>query len=656
MTGRDATAAADLTNNEEDALVLAQLHRSVSSVAGAGSGSGAAQVAFPDAWKGLVGGGGDDLTPSEIQGLAGAMEGASSSLGGSRAPSVHDAEVNFEERFSRFREASQWCLRRNDASERSEASLKMEVKAAAEDFLRGRSKRKRKRTGDQLHSFLAHGDKSTSGNVETGRKRSGAKRKRRRSPLPPLPPSSPKLAPKQYFPGLSSQGVGRSKTWASQSSLEALGKNFIRSARIPLSSLEELKQLCVQGPTTMSRICAMRALKLLRLVSSTAFCDFARFEWFYSAIDVGFFSETPFANILAHMAVDTCRQKPRMTRAEWCVVRRAMGKRRRFSGAFIDGRRYELSKSRERARLERVREGSSMTGTIVSALHPVTRRPEAGVLLGFLYQVDYTIDCLVRFQTPFLGVRRVPDISIASELPFHSSRQSVSSGNVRSSIVESLDESLDRAQEMVRLLDSKALLVAHIGYLHDCVEADSVASSSAEPAALDAAFLAEYRWTWMAIRCVNRQLDAMFPHHHTISSNSAYLDTIICGATAPSASPAVAKDGTSAAEFSLWLKKRKDGVAGSTLQEECLDYFQKANATMGGDDTVASGCAAILRALLNVSADANEGQVAKVKSALDVLKQFVDDEASKIECKNSTGKKKIKAALQKLIDAVGLLR
>ena len=209
---------------------------------------------------------------------------------------------------------------------------------------------------DGKHKSKSKGRTSRKSGGKRQRKSSalrGSKRKRR-NPLPSV--SKP----------LKLRKMPTEKRWPSRKAKELMEDHHGRGRLlIPKPHLMALKNNASLGP----------ALRLARLLTGN-FHNFARFEWFYGTIDVAYFSEDPFGSMLSQMAVDgdAKMNKRKLTRSEWSVLRRSMGKPRRFGPSFIEEKMSELSRYRERRRIERIVEGKDgdLIGTNVHAIHPFT--------------------------------------------------------------------------------------------------------------------------------------------------------------------------------------------------------------------------------------------------------------------------------------------
>ncbi|XP_020105525.1 protein ALWAYS EARLY 2 isoform X3 [Ananas comosus] len=155
--------------------------------------------------------------------------------------------------------------------------------------------------------------------------------------------------------------------------------------------------------------------KLSHCLSSRLLRRWCVFEWFYSAIDYPWFAKSEFVEYLNHVRLG---HVPRLTRAEWGVIRSSLGKPRRLSKKFLQEEREKLQRYRDSVRVHYaelragVREGLPndlarplSVGQRVIACHPKTREIHDGSVL--------TVDrnrCRVQFDRPELGVEFVMDI------------------------------------------------------------------------------------------------------------------------------------------------------------------------------------------------------------------------------------------------------
>jgi hypothetical protein len=77
---------------------------------------------------------------------------------------------------------------------------------------------------------------------------------------------------------------------------------------------------------------------------------FCLYEWFYSHLDRDYFALNEFSSLLAIKANFPLGNVPLLTRSEWAVVRRKLGRPRRLSPAFFASERAKLEAYREDVR------------------------------------------------------------------------------------------------------------------------------------------------------------------------------------------------------------------------------------------------------------------------------------------------------------------
>ncbi|KZV24018.1 protein ALWAYS EARLY 3-like [Dorcoceras hygrometricum] len=136
------------------------------------------------------------------------------------------------------------------------------------------------------------------------------------------------------------------------------------------------------------------------------------YEWLYSAIDSPWFAKREFVEYLYHVGLG---HVPRLTRAEWGVIRSSLGRPRRFSEQFLKEEKEKLDQYRDSVRKhytelrEGVRDGLPTdlarplsVGQRVIAIHPKTREVHDGSVLT----VDHS-RCRVQFDRHELGVEFV---------------------------------------------------------------------------------------------------------------------------------------------------------------------------------------------------------------------------------------------------------
>ncbi|MCO5608511.1 hypothetical protein L7F22_062722 [Adiantum nelumboides] len=156
-------------------------------------------------------------------------------------------------------------------------------------------------------------------------------------------------------------------------------------------------------------------VRLTHCLSSEKVRRWCIYEWFYSAIDLPWFARNEFVEYLNHAGLG---HVPRLTRAEWGVIRGSLGKPRRLSKRFLKEERDKLESYRDSVRkhYQEVRLGQReglptdlprplTVGQRVIARHPKTKEVYNGSIL--------TVDrnrCRVQFDRPEMGVELVADI------------------------------------------------------------------------------------------------------------------------------------------------------------------------------------------------------------------------------------------------------
>ncbi|XP_057499350.1 protein ALWAYS EARLY 3-like isoform X3 [Actinidia eriantha] len=155
--------------------------------------------------------------------------------------------------------------------------------------------------------------------------------------------------------------------------------------------------------------------KLSCCLSSSMVRKWCTFEWFYSAIDYPWFANSEFVEYLNHVGLGDI---PRLNRVERGVIRKSLGKPRRFSEQYLLEEKEKLKQYRESVRRHYaelragIRDGlptdlarSLSVGQRVIALHPKSREVHDGSVLT----VDHD-KCRIQFDRPELGVEFVMDI------------------------------------------------------------------------------------------------------------------------------------------------------------------------------------------------------------------------------------------------------
>nr|CAD7194085.1 unnamed protein product [Timema douglasi] len=173
----------------------------------------------------------------------------------------------------------------------------------------------------------------------------------------------------------------------------------------------------------VSQRLGMRLRNLLKLPKAH---KWVCYEWFYSNIDKPLFEgDNDFMTCLKESFPQIKTRK--LTRVEWCQIRRLMGKPRRCSQAFFEEERRELERKRTKIRLLQQRKTADISnckdlpseiplqlviGTRVTAR---LRRPQDGLFTGSIDAVDTSNSTYrVTFERPGLGTHSVPDYEVLS--------------------------------------------------------------------------------------------------------------------------------------------------------------------------------------------------------------------------------------------------
>lgn len=176
----------------------------------------------------------------------------------------------------------------------------------------------------------------------------------------------------------------------------------------------------------MAQAIGVRLRNLLKLPKAH---KWVCYEFFYSNLDAPLFlGENDFC-ICLQESFPQLKTK-RLTRVEWCKIRRLMGKPRRCSPSFFEEERQALHDRRDKIRLLQQRKLSEfnslkdlpeeiplhlVVGTKVTAR---LRKPQDGLFTGTIEALD-TVDNTYRvtFDRPGLGTHSIPDYEVLSNDP-----------------------------------------------------------------------------------------------------------------------------------------------------------------------------------------------------------------------------------------------
>ncbi|XP_011170709.2 protein lin-9 homolog isoform X2 [Solenopsis invicta] len=167
----------------------------------------------------------------------------------------------------------------------------------------------------------------------------------------------------------------------------------------------------------------MRLRNLLKLPKAH---KWVCYEWFYSNIDkILFEGDNDFMICLKESFPQLKTRK--LTRVEWCKIRRMMGKPRRCSQSFFEEERRELERKRQKIRMLQQRKAADISsfkdlppeiplqlviGTKVTAR---LRKPQDGLFTGSIDAVDTSNNTYrITFERAGLGTHSVPDYEVLS--------------------------------------------------------------------------------------------------------------------------------------------------------------------------------------------------------------------------------------------------
>ncbi|KAE8744983.1 hypothetical protein FOCC_FOCC008395 [Frankliniella occidentalis] len=167
----------------------------------------------------------------------------------------------------------------------------------------------------------------------------------------------------------------------------------------------------------------MRLRNLLKLPKAH---KWVCYEWFYSNIDKTLFEGDNDFMVCLRESFPQLRTR-KLSRVEWCQMRRMMGKPRRCSVAFFEEERRELELKRTKIRLLQQRKLTDLSqcrelpdeiplqlviGTRVTAR---LRKPQDGLFTGSIDAVDTSNNTYrITFERPGLGTHSVPDYEVLS--------------------------------------------------------------------------------------------------------------------------------------------------------------------------------------------------------------------------------------------------
>lgn len=200
-------------------------------------------------------------------------------------------------------------------------------------------------------------------------------------------------------------------------------KPIIVAEPIPPKTTTSAAASIVSADNKINQVIGLKLRNLLKLPKAY---NWVCAEWFYSNIDRPLFLENNDFIICLKESFPQLKTY-NLTRAEWCMVRRMMGKPRRCSQNFFAEEIRELERRRSKIRLLQQRKASEI-GTFKDVpeeipLQPVIgtsvtarlRTPKKGLFTGKIDAVDTSNNTYrVSFDKPGLGTHSIPDYEVLS--------------------------------------------------------------------------------------------------------------------------------------------------------------------------------------------------------------------------------------------------
>ncbi|XP_014241126.1 protein lin-9 homolog isoform X2 [Cimex lectularius] len=199
-----------------------------------------------------------------------------------------------------------------------------------------------------------------------------------------------------------------------------------KRGRKPKEPNEQPPAKLESGDRKLGQKIGMRLRNLLKLPKAH---KWVCYEWFYSNIDSALFSGDNDFMICLKESFPQLKTNM-LTRVEWCIMRRMMGKPRRCSQAFFEEERRELDRKRSKIRQLQQRKPTDLNsckdlppeiplqlviGTKVTAR---LRSPQDGLFTGSVDAFDTSNDTYrITFERPGLGTHSIPDFEVLSNEP-----------------------------------------------------------------------------------------------------------------------------------------------------------------------------------------------------------------------------------------------
>ncbi|CAH1786394.1 unnamed protein product [Owenia fusiformis] len=219
------------------------------------------------------------------------------------------------------------------------------------------------------------------------------------------------------------------KKQSRHSASKSQGKQSNRKTAATASSIGLIQQKAAVLSTPDKKVAQTIGVRLRNLLKLPKAHKWVCYEWFYSNLDKPLFEgENDFSICLRESFPQLKTTK--LSRVEWCKIRRLMGKPRRCSPAFFEEERRALNAKRCKIRLLQQRKVTELTnfkdlppeipmplviGTKVTAR---LRQPQDGLFTGTIEALDTVHNTYrVTFERGGLGTHSIPDYEILSNEP-----------------------------------------------------------------------------------------------------------------------------------------------------------------------------------------------------------------------------------------------
>ncbi|XP_008554655.1 protein lin-9 homolog isoform X2 [Microplitis demolitor] len=250
--------------------------------------------------------------------------------------------------------------------------------------------------------------------------------------LPPTPPPPPPPAPATRTPSSAKKDKDKDKEKDKDKDKgkdKDKDKDKDKEKDKEREKVKEPENKALRPSSPDRRVGQKIGMRLRNLLKLPKAHKWVCYEWFYSNIDKTLFEGDNDFMICLKESFPQLKSR-KLTRVEWCKIRRMMGKPRRCSQSFFEEERRELERKRQKIRMLQQRKTADVNSfkdlpseiplqlVIGQKVTARLRKPQDGLFTGSIDAVDTSNNTYrITFERAGLGTHSVPDYEVLSNEP-----------------------------------------------------------------------------------------------------------------------------------------------------------------------------------------------------------------------------------------------